>query len=244
MIGLDKLVHICYNKDVSGDGTHQKKRSHEYANSNTKGATPIEKNVIVVDEQGKIYEATYPKRAKGLVKNGRARFVAENKICLACPPNENLEDKNMSENMNNIAAEASVEIKNIEITAEYALAQIEKILADTQHIYEALDALKDVHSAGPEDIGAQSAAQGMADVVRCRETTNQQLLAFYTKLLNDLMAPKKDPLIEKMELIRNTRLSMLRDLKEFYCEDELAEHADAILGDISSLCNDIYLTKN
>lgn len=150
----------------------------------------------------------------------------------------------MSENMNNIAAEASVEIKNIEITAEYALAQIEKILADTQHIYEALDALKDVHSAGPEDIGAQSAAQGMADVVRCRETTNQQLLAFYTKLLNDLMAPKKDPLIEKMELIRNTRLSMLRDLKEFYCEDELAEHADAILGDISSLCNDIYLTKN
>ena len=222
----------------------EKTESQIHAKSDTKGATPIEKNVIVVDEQGKIYEATYPKRAKGLVKSGRARFVAENKICLACPPNQYLEDKNMSENMNNIAAEASVEIKNIEITAEYALAQIEKILADTQHIYEALDALKDVHSAGPEDIGAQSAAQGMADVVRCRETTNQQLLAFYTKLLNDLMAPKKDPLIEKMELIRNTRLSMLRDLKEFYCEDELAEHADAILGDISSLCNDIYLTKN
>ena len=235
---------MCYNLLVNRGRHPSQKTEFTKCQSNTKGATPIEKNVIVVDEQGKIYEATYPKRAKGLVKNGRARFVAENKICLACPPNENLEDKNMSENMNNRAAEASVEIKNIEITAEYALAQIEKILADTQHIYEALDALKDVHSAGPEDIGAQSAAQGMADVVRCRETTNQQLLAFYTKLLNDLMAPKKDPLIEKMELIRNTRLSMLRDLKEFYCEDELAEHADAILGDISSLCNDIYLTKN
>ncbi len=48
--------------------------------------TPIEKNIIVVDEQGNEYEATYPKRAKGLVKNGRARFIGENKICLACPP--------------------------------------------------------------------------------------------------------------------------------------------------------------
>ena len=35
------------------------------------------KNVIVVDEQGNEYGATYPKRAKGLVKNGRARFVRQ-----------------------------------------------------------------------------------------------------------------------------------------------------------------------
>ena len=28
---------------------------------------PIEKNIVVVDEQGNEYEATYPKRAKGLV---------------------------------------------------------------------------------------------------------------------------------------------------------------------------------
>ncbi len=57
------------------------------------------KNVIVVDEQGNEYEATYPKRAKGLVKNGRARFVAENKICLACPPNEFLEEQKMSDKL-------------------------------------------------------------------------------------------------------------------------------------------------
>ena len=57
---------------------------------------PIAKNIIVVDEQGNEYEATYPKRAKGLVKHGRARFVSENKICLACPPNTILEDTVMS----------------------------------------------------------------------------------------------------------------------------------------------------
>ena len=59
----------------------------------------MEKNVTVVDEQGHVYGATYPKRAKGLVKNGRARFVDENTICLACPPNQILEDTEMSENM-------------------------------------------------------------------------------------------------------------------------------------------------
>jgi hypothetical protein len=64
------------------------------------GKTPMTKNVTVVDEQGNQHGATYPKRAKGLVKNGRARFVDENTICLACPPNEILEDTEMSENIN------------------------------------------------------------------------------------------------------------------------------------------------
>ena len=80
-----------------GDGTHHKKR-HSQSQFHTKGATPIEKNVIVVDEQGNEYEATYPKRAKGLVKNGRARFVGENKICLACPPDTILEEEKMENN--------------------------------------------------------------------------------------------------------------------------------------------------
>lgn len=56
------------------------------------------KNVAVIDEQGNRYEATYPKRAKGLVKSGRARFVDENTICLARPPYKS-EDKTMTENM-------------------------------------------------------------------------------------------------------------------------------------------------
>ena len=66
--------------------------------------TPIEKNIIVVDEQGNTLEATYPKRAKGLVKKGRARFISESMICLACPPrkteeNEMSDTKNKFENL-------------------------------------------------------------------------------------------------------------------------------------------------
>ena len=46
---------------------------------------PIAKNVIVTDEAGNFYEPTYPKRAQGLIKNGRARAIGENKICLTNP---------------------------------------------------------------------------------------------------------------------------------------------------------------
>jgi len=66
-----------------------------------KGEKPITKNIRVIDAAGNKYEATYPKRAKGLVKNGRARFIDEHTLCLACPPNNNLEDKSMNNEMEN-----------------------------------------------------------------------------------------------------------------------------------------------
>ena len=69
--------------------------------------------MIVVDEEGNEYEATYPKRARGLVKNGRARFVSETKICLARPPNNILEDETMNSNFNFNDTEMNEEIRRI-----------------------------------------------------------------------------------------------------------------------------------
>ena len=140
----------------------------------------------------------------------------------------------MSENMNNIAAEATAEIKNSQITAEYALAQIEKILADTQHIYEALNALKDVHSAGPEDIGAQSAAQGMADVVRCRETTNQQLIAFYQDMYEDLKKEKATAEIDP---------SVRQQFLDFVADVTTTASPASELPDFSEIWNTVFLGK-
>ena len=84
--------------------------------------TPIEKNVIVVDEQGNEYEATYPKRAKGLVKNGRARFLDESTICLACPPDTVMEDIIMK-NTKETGAEVIVNDTTDEVTAVQQQAQ-------------------------------------------------------------------------------------------------------------------------
>jgi hypothetical protein len=58
-----------------------------------------------------VHEATYPKRAKGLVKQGRARFIDESTICLlngTCPANNPLEDKPM--NMPNILDNQEIDI--------------------------------------------------------------------------------------------------------------------------------------
>ena len=48
----------------------------------TRGRIPIEKNIIVTDVNGKQIGVTYPKRAKGLVKNGRAEYAGDREIRL------------------------------------------------------------------------------------------------------------------------------------------------------------------
>ncbi len=84
--------------DIAKRGRHPSQKT-AFANrlSYTQGMIPIEKNITVVDEQGNDYEPTYPKRAKGLVKHGRARFVDEHTICLACPPYNETEEPIMEE---------------------------------------------------------------------------------------------------------------------------------------------------
>ncbi|MBQ7320111.1 MAG: hypothetical protein IJW97_08065 [Clostridia bacterium] len=206
-----------------------------------KGATPIEKNVIVVDEQGNEYEATYPKRAKGLVKSGRARFVDENKICLACPPNEYLEDKKMTDN---IIAAATETANTQEITPKYILEQIAKIASDTTYITEALGSLATVEIIGPGDTGAAEKAKSIADIVRCRETTNQQFLAFYTKIYNDLMTQKMEQAAAKIELKRSAMLATLQGVEDYFDEEQMNERADSVLIEMDKFCNSILLDNN
>ena len=68
-----------------------------------KGEKPIEKNVIVTDEFGKEIGRTYPRRARGLVKNGRAEYASDCEIRLlqrhTLAP-ENTEDLIMSNVIN------------------------------------------------------------------------------------------------------------------------------------------------
>ncbi|MBQ8210347.1 MAG: hypothetical protein IJZ35_07195 [Clostridia bacterium] len=142
--------------------------------------TPIEKNIIVVDEKGNKYEATYPKRAKGLVKNGRARFIDEHTICLACPLNTETEDNFMSENK--VTTETATTHK---YTIEYILEQIEKIAADTAYL---LDAIKECSNPDCAAIFGDTRAMALGNIVESREKRNQKLISFYEKVYNDLKA--------------------------------------------------------
>jgi len=163
----------------------------------------LQKTVQVVDEAGFRYAATYERRAKGLVKNGRARFIDENTICLACPPNQQniiSEDMKMTntENVkeNNFAVETTVAAESAQTdkySLEYALEQIEKIANETSHVHEAISSIASMKSEATISRGgaADEMAKAVADVVRCRETTNQQLLAFYRGMVDELK-PRKD----------------------------------------------------
>ena len=173
--------------------------------------TPIEKNVIVVDEQGNEYEATYPKRAKGLVKSGRARFVDENKICLACPPKDYLEDNNMSENIK------SESLYNV----DYILSQITKIQEQTEYLNNALEQLSqmsdgDSGSAGaPGNILGEAKARAIGDVVRCRETTNQKILSLYERMYDDLR-PSEVKKLDILERISAYNVGQKGDKKVYF----------------------------
>lgn len=182
---------------------------------------PIEKNITVVDEQGNEYEATYPKRAKGLVKNGRARFITENKICLACPPNKInfLEDKKMNNDLLIDNKESIGELEPLEtletavneteqkptgyipkLSMEYVLSRIDAILNDTDHIHEAIKAIPEIPVMMPNegmmnyqgDFAGQSKADAISHAVQSRETTNQQLIRLLEKMYDDLK-PKEIP---------------------------------------------------
>ncbi len=165
---------------------------------------PIEKNIIVVDENGKEYEATYPKRAKGLVKTGRARFINENTICLACPPKNELEDNKMSENKvqnnNNKPQTPAIPEKPTKYTIDYILLMLENISKDQAHLTAALEKLSKLESKGPGDVGTADLADAIAHVVDSREETNRKLITFYEKMYDDLRATQ--PMSEqKFDLI-------------------------------------------
>ncbi len=181
--------------------------------------TPIEKNIIVVDELGNEYEATYPKRAKGLVKNGRARFIDDSTICLACPPYIELEETTMSS-----TTKTTTKPKD-KLTINYVLNQIEQIVKDNEYIHNALEQLALMPKSDPGDIAGQEKANAIGDIVRCRETTNQQALRLYEKMYDDLKPQSVMP-SERMQIIH----SLIETLGDGITPIEAKEALENILG--------------
>jgi hypothetical protein len=181
-------VHICY-----------------------KGMIPIIKNISVTDTLGQEYEPTYLRRAKGLVKNGRARWVDENKICLACPPNIETEDTLM-ENITNInLSDKMVEENNqpIQLSMEYILNKINQIVEQNQYIYDALESIKTMPVNETQYGGSPDCkGEAIADVVKSRETTNQQIICFLEKMYDDIK-PKEKAEIKDVELQKFDVLSQI-----------------------------------
>ena len=150
-------------------------------NRETEAFAP-QKTVQVTDEAGNRYEATYPKRAKGLVKHGRARFTDESQteIILTCPPNHNLilEDHTMTEQMNNTQV-----TENENVVIEKRVPQL-----TAKEIFDQIVALQN------------SIPSEYTDPVR--EQTYQQMLNMYRHMYDDLCSNQKtEQTCDKIETI-------------------------------------------
>lgn len=151
------------------------------------------KNIFVTDEYGRSYENTWPKRAKGLVRNGRARWVEQEKICLTYPPNESSEENAMAENKQPAVSQADTVQPPAGSSAapdmQYVLTRIDSILNQTAYLHEALEATGALSSQGPGDVAGQAKGEALGKMVEAREATNRELLRFFEKMYDDLKPP-------------------------------------------------------
>jgi len=74
----------------------------------------------------------------------------------------------------------------------YILDKIEQIIADTAHIYSAIQAIESmpVNNSLNGGFGDQAKGEALGAIVKSRETTNQKIIGFLEKLYDDLNARK------------------------------------------------------
>lgn len=216
----------------------------------------MKKNVTILDMLGNIIGTTYPKRAKGLVKSGRAYLVDGETVQLVCPPEQSIqkqqEDIAMNieiekedlmeqkkvwdstvesieeneqvcdnitsfveekEKLGDIAEKAeeketlleAEKEKNEEISKNAKklldagislkdiLHNLNTLREDSGYINHALDNLEKLPyvapaAGAPIDTSISARAEAIADIVKCRETTNQIMIKLYSQIYTDYMA--------------------------------------------------------
>lgn len=202
--------------------------------------TPIAKNIIVADENGNEYEATYPKRAEGLVKKGRARFIDDNKICMLCPPEIKTEDDYMSENIDKIEP---IEPKSAErLTIDYCLAQIEKLhneLTDLKNTVNNIGCVSDGNRCEDDGVNvtvhdevAIAKIKALTEVFHHREESLQKLLSIYEKMYDDLK-PEKAPNTERIALLGTVIENLSDGMTPCEAKEALTEILSVSLQDLS-----------
>ena len=184
----------------------------------------MEKNVAVIDEQGNQHGATYPKRAKGLVKNGRARFVDENTICLACPPNQILEDTEMSENINitentNENTNQNAVLTEKEVFDQIVLLQKQLTEQSPTSLHRLGEAIYDARGEGEDGQVSDEQVANICAVFAQREETLRDIMKLYERMYNNLQQEKREqkmaePESEIMAQKRKEFLDFVRDVTE------------------------------
>lgn len=144
------------------------------------------KNITVIDENGNILERTYPKRANGLVKKGRAQWIGDSSIRL-CPSlckEENEMANNIYEVLDNqiskmqdqlqdVCEESSTPVR-LQILKTFEMFRLQEQNARVANLIEKqLDILQE---SMKED-------EALPEHSLARETTRQKILELMEKLI-------------------------------------------------------------
>lgn len=80
---------------------------------------------------------------------------------------------------------------NDKVELGWLLQQIAALQSDTEYLKEGFAQLAQMNVGGktapgePEDVAGRAKAEALRDIIRCREATNQKLLALYEKMYDD-----------------------------------------------------------
>lgn len=127
-----------------------------------------------------------------------------------------MSEQTMQNNVSENQVAENVKAANGKYSMEYCLEQIERIGSQAEYLNQVITELRQMDNNGD---GACTKAMALSDIVKCRETTNQQMLRFYEKMYDDLKRPAtvdvvaqkahlQDKLLQIMDnTLENTELS-------------------------------------
>lgn len=141
------------------------------------------KNITVVDENGNRIGSTYPKRASGLVKKGRAHWIDENSVCLCAHNTEEIKmPNNIYDVIDNQFSKLQSQLNCIENNDKVAMSMIEA-LAGMQNRNRTLDIVEKQLSLINEEMKNEAPTDDKKIAVM-REATIQQKLRLLESLVN------------------------------------------------------------
>lgn len=117
--------------------------------------------IKIIDAQGRYLHDTYKRRAKGLVKKGRAYKVDEDTICM------------------NVAFGKDTCME--QITKEELMKEIDEMLKNQDYFKMAMDTIEKI----PMDMDKELVDQritAIMNIVKEKETTNQKLIDLWTQM--------------------------------------------------------------
>lgn len=158
--------------------------------------TPMTKNITVVDENDNILESTYPKRAKGLIKKGRAERISDNVIRL-CAQSEKEENKmaNIYEIFDNQLSKMQEQLKDAEDTEA---TQVRLQILKTMEVFRAQEQGAKLIDIVKEQLDAMQKALDKEEAftpenILARETTRQKMLDIIGGLVNLNQNSREEP---------------------------------------------------